>query len=210
MNNLTEARDRIDAARETFDAAKIDWCDKKEAATLAQAASNAERQARAAEISRGGPRPVAGFVPPKTAAELAADAAQAAFNAAELLMNSAQRALAAAESSLLTQENRILNRVRDQLAREYRQLQLEGASDEVLAARLAELRVLCPPATAVRINQAFTLSALVREVLDEQPEALHLHTPVSALRGETSSGYERRRAAILAAAEEETTPPVAA
>ena len=210
MNNLTEARDRIDAARETFDAAKIDWCAKSKAATLALAAFNVERQERAAVISRGGPRPLAGFVPPKSAAELAADAAHAAFNDAELRMNSAQRALAAAESSLLAIENRILNRVRDQLAREYRQLQLEGASDEVLAARLAELRVLCPPATAIRIHQAFTLSALVREVLDEQPDVLHLHTPVNQLRGETAGGYEKRRAAILAAAEETNSPLEAA
>jgi hypothetical protein len=210
MNNLTEARARIDSARWNFDRAKADWRDKKEAATLAQAAFTAERQERAAVISRGGPRPLAGFVPPKSAAELAADAAQSAFNAAELLMNSAQRALAAAEASLLAQENRILNRVRDQLAREYRQLQLEGASDEVLAARLAELRVLCPPATAVRINQAFALSALTREVLDEQPDVLHLHTPVNVLRGEASGGYEQRRAQILSEFETESPSPLEA
>jgi hypothetical protein len=205
MNNLTEARDRIDAARETFDAAKIDWCAKSKAATLALAAFNVERQERAAVISRGGPRPLAGFVPPKSAAELAADAAQAAFNDAELRMNSAQRALAAAESSLLAIENRILNRWRDQCARDIRWLQEIGAPEDEIATRLAELKLMCPDDTQVRITQRFTLSLVVRDLLDRTGD-VRLDVPVNVLRGEGSGGYEQKRAAILAAAEETNSP----
>jgi hypothetical protein len=207
---LAEARARIDAARETYDAAKIQWRDANRAAVAAKAPYDAERHERSMQISRGGPRPAANFVPPKTAAALAADEAQAAFETAEMRMNNAQRALAAAESSLLAIENRILTRWRDQRAREYRQLQLNGAPDEVLAAKLAELRLMCPPNTCVRLHQRFTLSALVREVLDEHPDVLQIDTPVSELRGETSGGYEKRRAEILAAAEAESTQPLEA
>jgi hypothetical protein len=197
---LNEAREKVESYRGKFENSKVEWCSAKAAATVAQAAFNAERHERAMEVSRGGPRPAPNFVPPKTAAAIAADEAQVAFASAEAAMNSSQAALSAAQTALLSLENRVLNSWRNQLARTIRQLQLEGA-DEAMAEKLAELRVMCPPESCVRINQRFSLSALVREVLDENPAELHLHTPVNELRGtEGGWAYEAKRAEILAAA----------
>jgi hypothetical protein len=210
-NNLTEARWNLDAARWNLDRAKAAWRDKKSAAAAASAVAAAERHERNMIISRGGPRPAPNFVPPKTAAQLAADEAQAACDGAEARMNSAQIALNAAAATLLAQENRILTRWRDSLARTIRQAQTEGWPDEIVAPLLADLRLMCPPDTVVRLHQRFTLSAIVREVLDEQPHELHLHTPVDQLRGEVGgAAYEKKRAQILAEFETESPSPLEA
>jgi hypothetical protein len=208
-DSLSQLRAKVDAARSAHERAKKHWCDKKNVAASKKAVWDAERYERAMIVSRGGPRPAPNFVPPKTQAEIAADAALSTLTTAEARMIEAHNAVNVAESKLLSAENAILSRWRDNLAREIRALQLTGIDDNELAAKLAELRLMCPPYMEVRINQRFALSALVREVLDEQPDILHIDTPVSELRGEAHIGYERRRAQILADAES-TTPLEAA
>ena len=138
------------------------------------------------------------------------EAARDAFNAAEMRMNDASRAVSAAMAALLTVENGILTRWRDQQARTIRQLQLDGAPDEVVTPKIVELKLMCPPDTEVRLHQRFTLSALVREVLDETPDALRIHTSIAELRGDQHVGYEKRRAQILAQAEAESNSPLEA
>src|SRR5580658_7217170 len=178
-DSLTQLRAKVDAARTTHDRAKEQWCDKKSAAAAANAVLTAEKYERAVDQSRGGPRSAAGFVPPKTAKQLAADAATAALDRSEIRMNDAARAMSAAQAALLFVENQILSRWRNSLARTIRQGQSEGWPDEIVAPLIADLKLMCPPDTAVRLHQRFTLSALVRDLLDETPDVLRVNTSVS-------------------------------
>jgi hypothetical protein len=115
-----------------------------------------------------------------------------------------------AEAALLSLENRVLNDWRNTRAREYRQLERDGAPPEALAAALAELKLMCPDDTQVPINKRFSISSLVRDVLGDRTGEVRLDTPVNVLRGGSANGYEKRRAEILAAAESDSTSPLEA
>ena len=212
MNNLEQLRTAVDAKRRVFESARVEFRLAETADRNAAGAARDERIERSMEIGRGGPRPNPAWTPPKSVLALEADAAAASRSITEQRANSAASELRNAEAALLAAENRILSAWRDCKAREFKALERDGATPEALAALRAELKAVTPPDSAVRINQRFNISSLVREVLNEQPEGdLALHTPVNQLSGLGGGAeYERRRREILDAAEAESTTPQAA
>ncbi len=113
-------------------------------------------------------------------------------------------ALNHAGSALLQIENEILNKVRQALALEVRTLERTGEGSELIAAKIADLRSLTPHETNTRIHQRFTISSLVKSVLDDDTRPV-FDIPVNILRGEGDSfNYDRRRAEILDQAEDES------
>jgi hypothetical protein len=198
------------AKRDALETARIALRKAEIIARTAQGAARDERIEHSLVLSRGGPRPAPGYTPPPSALEIAAGAATVALESANSNHIIAETHLKNAEAALLAAENAILYTHRDRLAREFKEMERNGADPDVLAAKRSELRAITPPETAVRIHQRFTVSSLVREVLDEPTVGGYdLNTPVHILSGiPATAEYERLRAQILA--EADTSPLEAA
>jgi hypothetical protein len=199
---LSIARTEVEDARANFTHLKSAFHRAEATAKLAGEAARNERLQKTQGAWGGAPRGAPGPKPP-TALETAAANAKTKFEAAERAYIGAQNALNAVEAALLTIENGILNRWRDKKAFAIRQVLNAGAPSEHVEALLADLKELCPPDSMVRLNQQFTLSLQVRELLDAHQDTLRVNTPVNELRGEGHLNYEARRAAILDASETE-------
>jgi hypothetical protein len=212
MNTLSQARSTVAAARGKFDSTKKAFHAAEAKLRTAQGAVGDDQYERQLLLSRGGPRGAPGHKAPATIAlEDAAEAAQIKLTTAEISYTTAANELKQAESALLTAENRILDRWRTVRALEIMKLQRSDADAELIAQRLAELRLMCPEDTSVRIHQRFMLSSLVRDVLGDRSDDLRLDVPVDQLRGGDHWNYETKRAEILAQAESEAhNPPLEA
>jgi hypothetical protein len=211
MTTLSQARSTVAAARGKFDSTKKAFHAAEAKLRTAQGAVGDDQYERQLLLGRGGPRGAPGHKAPATIAlEAAAEAAQVKLTTAEISYAGAANELKQAESALLAAENRILDRWRTVRALEIMKLQRSDADAELIAQRLAELRVMCPPDTAVRIHQRFALSAIVRDVLGDEPSELRLDVPVNELRGESHWDYETKRAEILAQAESTHDEPLQA
>jgi hypothetical protein len=198
---LSRARKQVEAARGRFDTAKRAFHKAEDGLRLVQGTVADERYQRNLALSRGGPRPAPGFKAPPTPAEVAATAAQEKLDAAAMAHSRAAYELQGAEVVLLAAENKVLDRWRQVRALEIMKLQRDDADAELIEAKLAELRAMCPSENSVRIHQRFTLSALVRDVL-YRPDELLLDVPGDQLRGEGAGyAYEVKRTEILAQAE---------
>jgi hypothetical protein len=202
--SLTQLSASVEAKRKALDSARTVWLQAKDRHAAAKAAVDEEVYQAGLIRSRGGPRRLAGSTAPPTAAEIAATAAAQALAATELRLTSAKAALDNAEAALLIAENRILDRWRHLRALEIMELQRTDAAPVLIASKLSELRAMCPPDTVQRLHQRFKLSSLVRDVLDDQPDSIHIDTPVDQLRGENGGDYEAKRASILRESETDT------
>jgi hypothetical protein len=208
---LTRLRAAVTKAQAKFDTVSFELRKATEANRTAQGKAADERYERGLELSRGGPRRAPGDTPPPTALETAAAATEQKLQAVRGRHFIAQTALTNAEAALLDVENRIINRHRESLALQFKEAERNGASQNELAAIRAQLRAATPHEMQVRLNQRFTVSSLVREVLDDGDDGtgLRLDVPGPVLRGEVGPDYDQVRAAILAEAERES-PPLAA
>src|SRR5580658_2618775 len=181
MSALTKLNADVESARETLTSKHTAWLNKKSKFAAAKAVADEERYQRGLALSMGGPRRAPGTTPPPTAAEIAETAAGEACDTAERERNSAQAAFNNAEAQKLAYENRKLTRARDLQAMAIKEAERTGAPQEVIEPMRAQLRMMCPPDTAVRIHQRCPYSSLVRDTLDEQPHELHLDKPVNEL-----------------------------
>jgi hypothetical protein len=204
---LASKRAAVEAATEKLEHMKAKWLKANRVAEVAHDAAEFERGEKVRMLELGGPRPGPGHKPPPTAREVAESEANSKLATARYQLATAKIEFNNAAADLLAAENRILNRWRHQRALEILELQRIDAAPELIAEKLAELRVLTPPDTCVRLDQRFTVSALVDSLLHDRRDAINVR--VDELRGEIDTGtYEKRRAEVLAQAENDSVSPL--